>query len=95
MAKDQKVTLTFDMTDNTRKTVAFTVPAGKDGTNADGETPDAAINWHKFVWVPNDFVPPGILPLDKNSTTEDIRNRVNQLAEVMAAAGLVNINSPV
>lgn len=31
MAKDQKVTLTFDMTDNTRKTVAFTVPAGKDG----------------------------------------------------------------
>lgn len=33
MAKDQKVTLTFDMTDNTRKTVAFTVPAGKDGTN--------------------------------------------------------------
>lgn len=65
------------------------------GTNADGETPDAAINWHKFVWVPNDFVPPDILPLDKNSTTEDIRNRVNQLAEVMAAAGLVNINSPV
>lgn len=33
MAKDQKVTLTFDMTDNTRKTVAFTIPAGKDGTN--------------------------------------------------------------
>ena len=33
MAKDQKVTLTFDMTDNTRKTVAFTDPAGKDGTN--------------------------------------------------------------
>nr|UVX63168.1 MAG: hypothetical protein [Bacteriophage sp.] len=65
------------------------------GTNADGETPDAAINWHKFVWVPNDFVPLGILPLDKNSTMEDIRNRVNQLAEVMAAAGLVNINSPV
>lgn len=65
------------------------------GTNADGETPDAAINWHKFVWVPNDFVPPGILPLDKNSTTEDIRNRVNQLAEVMAAAGLVNIYSSV
>lgn len=65
------------------------------GTNADGETPDAAINWHKFVWVPNDFVPLDILPLDKNSTTEDIRNRVNQLAEVMAAAGLVNINSPV
>ena len=65
------------------------------GTNADGETPDAAINWHKFVWVPNDFVPLGILPLDKNSTTEDIRNRVNQLAEVMAAAGLVNIHSPV
>nr|UVN10745.1 MAG: hypothetical protein [Bacteriophage sp.] len=63
------------------------------GTNADGETPDAAINWHKFVWVPNDFVPPDILPLDKNSTTKDIRNRVNQLAEVLAAAGLVNINS--
>lgn len=36
MAKDQKVTLTFDMTDNTRKTVAFTVPAGKDGTNGVG-----------------------------------------------------------
>lgn len=33
MAKDQKVTLTFDMTDNTRKTVAFTVPAGKDGVD--------------------------------------------------------------
>lgn len=65
------------------------------GTNADGETPDAAINWHKFVWVPNDFVPPDILPLDKNSTPEDIRNRVNQLAEVLAAAGLVNINPPV
>lgn len=65
------------------------------GTNADGETPDAAINWHKFVWVPNDFVPPDILPLDENSTPEDIRNRVNQLAEVLAAAGLVNINSPV
>lgn len=63
------------------------------GTNADGETPDAAINWHKFVWVPNDFVPPDILLLGKNSTTEDIRNRVNMLAEVLAAAGLVNINS--
>lgn len=64
------------------------------GTNADGETPDAAIKWHKFVWVPNDFVLPDILPLDENSTPEDIRNRVNQLARVMAAAGLVNINSP-
>lgn len=63
------------------------------GTNADGETPDAAINWHKFVWVPNDFVPPDILLLGKNSTQEDIRNRVNQLAGVLAAAGLVNINS--
>ena len=62
-------------------------------TNAEGETPDAAINWHKFVWVPNDFVPPDILPLDENSTPEDIRNRVNQLAGVLAAAGLVNINS--
>lgn len=65
------------------------------GTNAEGETPDAAINWHKFVWVPNDFVPPDILPLDENSTPEDIRNRVNQLAEVLAAAGLVIITSPV
>lgn len=64
-------------------------------TNADGETPDAAINWHKFVWVPNDFVPPDILPLDENSTPEDIRNRVNQLAGVLAAAGLVNTSSPV
>lgn len=36
MAKDQKVTLTFDMTDNTRKTVAFTVPAGKDGKDGKG-----------------------------------------------------------
>ena len=62
-------------------------------TNAEGEAPDAAINWHKFVWVPNDFVPPDILLLGKNSTTEDIRNRVNMLAEVLAAAGLVNINS--
>ena len=36
MAKDQKVTRTFDMTDNTRKTVAFTVPAGKDGKDGKG-----------------------------------------------------------
>lgn len=64
-------------------------------TNADGETPDAAINWHKFVWVPNDFVPPDILPLDENSTPEDIRNRVNLLAGVLAAAGLVNTITPV
>lgn len=58
-------------------------------TNAEGETPDAAINWHKFVWVPNDFVPPGILPLDSTSTTEQIWQRVNKLQEVLAAAGLV------
>lgn len=38
MAKDQKVTLTFDMTDNTRKTVAFTVPAGKDGKDGKNGT---------------------------------------------------------
>lgn len=65
------------------------------GTNAEGETPDAAINWHKFVWVPNDFVPPDILPLDENSTPADIYARVNELAQVLAAAGLVGINSPV
>lgn len=65
------------------------------GTNAEGETPDAAINWHKFVWVPNDFVPPDILPLDENSTQADIYARVNELAQVLAAAGLVGINSPV
>ena len=64
-------------------------------TNAEGETPDAAINWHKFVWVPNDFVPPDILPLDKNSTQADIYARVNELTQVLAAAGLVRINSPV
>lgn len=63
--------------------------------NEDGETPDAAINWHKFVWVPNDFVPPDILPLDENSTPADIYARVNELAQVLAAAGLVGINSPV
>lgn len=63
-------------------------------TDTHGNTPDIAIDWHKFVWVPNDFVPPDILPLDENSTPEDIRNRVNKLAEVLAAAGLVNINSP-
>ena len=65
------------------------------GTNADGETPDAAINWHKFVWVPNDFVPPDILPLDENSSQADIYARVNELTQVLAAAGLVTINSPV
>lgn len=43
MAKDQKVTLTFDMTDNTRKTVAFTVPAGKDGTNGKDGTDGVGI----------------------------------------------------
>lgn len=64
-------------------------------TDTDGNTPDIAIDWHKFVWVPATFIPPDILPLDENSTPEDIRNRVNQLAEVLAAAGLVNINSPV
>lgn len=58
-------------------------------TNAEGETPDAAINWHKFVWVPNDFVPPDIQPLDSTSTTEQIWQRVNKLQEVLAAAGLV------
>ena len=65
------------------------------GTNADGETPDAAINWHKFVWVPNDFVPPYILPLGENSSQADIYARVNELTQVLAAAGLVRINSPV
>lgn len=65
------------------------------GTNAEGETPDAAINWHKFVWVPNDFVPPDILPLDENSSQADIYARVNELTQVLAAAGLVTINSPV
>lgn len=34
MAQDQKVTLTFKMSDDTEKQVAFTVPGGKDGTNA-------------------------------------------------------------
>lgn len=62
-------------------------------TNAEGETPDAAINWHKFVWVPNDFVPPDILPLDSTSTTEQIWQRVNKLQEVLAAAGLVVTNT--
>lgn len=62
-------------------------------TNAEGETPDAAINWHKFVWVPNDFVPPDIQPLDSTSTTEQIWQRVNKLQEVLAAAGLVVTNT--
>lgn len=33
MAQDQKVTLTFKMSDDTEKQVVFTVPGGKDGTN--------------------------------------------------------------
>lgn len=32
MAQDQKVTLTFKMSDDTEKQVVFTVPGGKDGT---------------------------------------------------------------
>lgn len=33
MAQDQKVTLTFKMSDDTEKQVAFTVPGGKDGSS--------------------------------------------------------------
>lgn len=35
MAKDQKVTLQFTLTDDSKQAVSFTVPAGTDGAKGD------------------------------------------------------------
>lgn len=41
MAKDQLVTLTFDLTDGSSRDVEFTVPAGQDGANGTNGTDGA------------------------------------------------------
>lgn len=54
-------------------------------------TPDTAIDWHKFIWVPKDWEPPTIPQLDPaTATTAQIVGVLNQIREVLGAAGLTS-----
>lgn len=57
---------------------------------SDNVTPDAALDWHKFIWVPKDWEPPSIPRLDPSTATnEQITTVLNQIREVLEVTGLI------